>query len=184
MKLNSDNPFQPRLFDREWKSNWQNSSELRRHTQFGVCLWWSDELPCWIHPDDMEIAEKLVPGNRIFKRDECSNFADRKLGFSQFKYGRENFRALPAIWLPIPYEGFEIGDLAEVKSQLGRHRAMICKIREIRWNRHCRRIEYFIDSRANALSKPVLSGEMQPAMRLGGFLNDRQLSLAAKSRFV
>ncbi len=119
---------------------------LKRPPQYGVCLWWSDELPSWIHPDDVEAADQLVPGNRIFRREDCPNFADRKLGYSLMSYGPHQFRALPAIWLPIGFEGFEIGDRVEIKSQLGRATAMICTIREVRWNRHQRRINYWVNS--------------------------------------
>ena len=122
----------------------QTVSQLRQPTRFGVCLWWSDEVPAWVHPDDVEIADRLVPGNRIFKRQECGNFADRKLGYSLISYGSERIRVLPAIWLPIKFEGFEIGDLVEIKSRLGRRRASIGEIRDIRWNRHAQRIEYFV----------------------------------------
>ena len=162
----------------------QTVSELRPPIRFGVCLWWSDESPAWVHPDDVAVAEKLVPGNRIFKRQECGNFADRKLGYSLISYGPEQIRVRPAIWLPIKFEGFEIGDLVEIKSRLGRRRGAIGEIRDIRWNRHAQRIEYFVKASSIRPSTPLTSDDLQPAMRLDGFLNERELTIAAKKRFA
>ncbi len=164
------------------KFEWQPEVDIRRSVQYGVCLWWSDDLPSWIHPDDVEIAERLVPGNRVFRREDCQNFADRKLGYTEFSYGDQKFRALPAIWLPVQSEGIEIGDLVEVKSQLGKRRPALHDVCEIRWNRHVRRIEYFVDGHAKHYSQPLTADDLQPAVRLNGFLSERELTIAARMR--
>ena len=156
----------------------QTVSELRQPTKFGVCLWWPDESLSWIHPEDIEIAERLVPGDRIFKRQECPNYADRELGYSLISYGGDRFRALPAIWLPIQFEGFEIGDFVEIKSRLGRRRAAIGTIKEIRWNRLGQRIAYYVDANTIQSSSPLHAGDLQPAIRLNGFLSERELRLS------
>jgi len=68
----------------------QTPSTLKRPPKHGVCLWWSDRQPSWIHPDDVEKADVMIPGDRVFRRDECENFADRELGFSQSNLSMEN----------------------------------------------------------------------------------------------
>ena len=93
-----------------------------------------------------------------------------QLGYSLISYGAEQFRALPAIWLPVQFEGFEIGDFVEIKSRLGRRRAAIGKIREIRWNRLGQRIEYYVDANMIRSKLPLNADDLQPAMRLNGFL--------------
>jgi hypothetical protein len=166
------------------KKNRASVSELRQPTKFGVCLSWPDESLGWVHPEDKEIAERLVPGNRIFKRQACRHYADRELGYSLISYAAEQFRVLPAIWLPIKFEGIEIGDLVEIKSRLGRRRPAIGKIRDIHWNRLAQRIEYFVDANTIQSNTPLKSDDLQPAMRLNEFLNERELSLSAKTRFA
>ncbi len=156
---------------------------LRRPDQYGVCLWWSDELPCFVHPDDQGLVDQLVPGNRVFKKQECPNFADRELGYAQLSYGDQVFRALPAIWFPLAFEGYEIGDRVEIKSRLGKHQAMICTIREIQWNQITRRIDYLVESKGAKIRKPFVADDFQPALRLNGHLSERELDLVSKSRF-
>ncbi len=103
---------------------------LKREARYGVFLWWSDQTPSWVHPDDREIVDRLVPGNRVFRKEECENYADRELGFSQLIYGEVRFRALPSIWLEVTHEGYELNDFVEVKSRFGKLRPRIATIRE------------------------------------------------------
>ena len=105
MKLKSENTIKIDLSDKGGVGplvHREGEVTLRRPAQYGVCLWWSDEQPCFVHPDDQETVERLVPGNRVFKKEECVDFADRKLGYSRLSYGDQVFRALPTIWYPFP----------------------------------------------------------------------------------
>ena len=54
----------------------------------------------FVHPDDQELVDRLVPGNRVFKKEECPNFADRKLGYSQLSYGDQVFRSIAGDLVP------------------------------------------------------------------------------------
>lgn len=159
-------------------------STLKPPPRYGVCLWWSDRQPSWIHPDDVEAADEAVPGDRVFRRDECENFADRQLGYSQFEYGEMKFRALPAIWLELKSAGYELGDFVQIKSQYGKRESMVATISEIKWNRRHRRIEYVLKAGGRTSPKPFTADEFQPAVRLESHLNARQLELASKSRLI
>ena len=161
----------------------QTISELRQPPRLGVCLWWPAEASSWIHPEDMEIAKRLIPGNRIFKRQDCLHYADRKLGYSLITYGSEQLRVLPAIWLPVQFEGFEIGDLVEIKSRLGRRRPAIGTIRDILWNRLSQRVHYFVDARTIQSKTPLHADDLQPAMKLNGFFDERELRISARNRW-
>lgn len=174
--------FEMKLIDNEQDK--VSVSQLRQPTRFGVCLWWPSDSIAWVHPEDREIAERLVPGNRIFKRQECNHYADRELGYSLISYGPQQFRVLPAIWLPVKFEGFEIGDFVEIKSRLGRRRPTIGTIREMHWNRLALRIDYFVDASTIQSKAPMRSDDLQPAMRLNGFLSERELTISAKSRLA
>lgn len=159
-------------------------SELKREVKHGVCQWWSEEEPFFIHPEDEEIARQFVPGNRILRRQECDSYADRKLGYSTFSYGEITFRALPLIWLEIPTDGFEIDDLIQVKSQYGRRDPLVGKICEIQWNRLKRRTEYHISVNGQVSSQVYVADELQPAAQLDGHFNERQMKMAARSRLA
>lgn len=74
---------------------------------YGVFLRSPADGSDWIHPDDHEIVDRLVPGKRVFCR--CL-FED---GFYHFRYGDIVFRLRPCLWLPVRGEGFDIGDRIE-----------------------------------------------------------------------
>ena len=170
----------------EGKGNLQEfSRDITRHeAKYGVFLWWSEQTPSWVHPDDVTVADQLVPGNRIFRREDCENFADRELGYSTFRYGDSRFRGLPAIWLEVRTEGFEINDLVEIKSGFGKLRPGIATIAEIKWNRHARTIEYFLTVNGRQIKRPFKATEIQPAVRLNSHMGFRELALAARLRFA
>jgi len=165
-------------------SNQPHRDSIKRKVKYGVFLWWSDQTPSWVHPDDFELVDRLVPGNRVFRREECENYADRKLGYSRLIYGEIKFRALPSIWLEMAHEGFELNDFVEIKSRFGKLRPRIATIREIIWNRHSRSIEYFLTINGQRVSRAYSVDEFQPAIRLGKHLGDRELKLAARARFA
>ena len=157
------------------------SSTLKPPVRFGVCLWWSEQSP-WIHPQDHEIAESFVPGNRVFRRDECENVSDQQLGYSRLSYGDIKFRVLPAIWMEVDYQGFELGDLVEIRSQQGRLRPGIAVISDIEWNRLTRRIEYSLEQNDVVVGRSFVASDIQPAVRLGSHLSSRELNSVTRLR--
>ena len=156
-------------------------SELKLEVKHGVCQWWSEEEPFFIHPEDVETARDFVPGNKVLRREECTNFADRELGYTTFSYGDLRFRALPLIWLEVLSDGFELDDLVQVKSQHGKRDRVIGRICDIKWNRLKRITEYFIAVNEQPSDRVYNADELQPVTQLDGHLNERQLKLAAKS---
>ena len=159
-------------------------STLKRESKLGVCLWWSDQQPCFLHPDDAEVAQQLVPSRRVLRRSECENFADRELGYSLFQYGELSFRALPAIWMEVTGDGYEIGDFVQVKSQHGKRHPMVATICEISWNPTKRIIEYELAPNDRSSGHIYAADELQPATRLESHLKERELKLQAKSRLI
>jgi len=159
-------------------------STLKRESKLGVCLWWSDEQPFFLHPDDEEVARRLVPGRRVLRRSECENFADRELGYSLFEYGDLKFRALPAIWMELKGDGFELGDFVQVKSQNGKRHPVVATICEIKWNPNKRKIEYELSINDWTSGHIYCADELQPAPRLDSYLSPRELEMSAKSRLV
>ena len=155
--------------------SFDSKPDLKPITKYGVFLWWSDQLPTWIHPDDLDTARRLVPGYRVFRREMCDGFADRELGFAKLCYGQETFRALPIIWLEVDNEGLEIGDQVEIKSAQGRRRPGIATLTDMTWNRHRRKIEYQLSRNGMPLRSPFLAEELMPAIRLGHHLNQREI---------
>ena len=161
------------------------SSQLNRQTKFGVFRWWSDQIPTWVHPDDVMTANRLVPGSRVFKQSECENASDRELGYSLFQYGPDCFRGKPSLWFEIKSHGFEIGDLVQIKSLHGKLQTQIAVISAILWNQSSLDIQYFVTVNTARVQRPFLIHEIQPAIRLGQHLSTRELGIATRrNRFA
>ena len=188
MHFNRFQPDQPDTIPFSWNDETTTTesavkivhSQLKRPTRFGVFRWWSEQIPSWIHPDDQLVAERLIPGNRVFRRDECENASDRELGYSVFRYGREWLRGKPALWLEIGNPEFEMGDLIEIKSQNGKHRLQIAEISAILWNQKTLKTEFRVSINGIQIAKPYYKDEIRPAIRLGRFLTARERQLASR----
>ncbi|HBJ35551.1 MAG TPA: hypothetical protein DDZ51_12540 [Planctomycetaceae bacterium] len=74
---------------------------------YGVFLRSPADGSDWIHPDDHEIVDGMVPSKRVF----CRFLYDGV--FYHFRYGEIVFRLRPCLWLPIRGEGIDIGDRVE-----------------------------------------------------------------------
>lgn len=174
-QLDQDALAQIRSFD--------SKPELKTLVKHGVFLWWSDRLPAWIHPDDIELARDLVPGYRVFRREMCEGYADRELGYAKLCYGLESFRALPIIWLEVPDTGFAVGDRVEIKSEHGKRRPGLATITGMTWDRHRQRVQFKLRRNDMPLPDPYLAENLVPALRLGGHFNHRELVRSNQGSF-
>jgi hypothetical protein len=74
---------------------------------YGCFPRWPEEGQSFIHPDDVAIVTKLIPGQRVFCRESFDGT------YYHFRYGKRRFRLKPCLWLPVRYEGFDVGDQVE-----------------------------------------------------------------------
>ena len=149
---------------------------LRLPERFGVYLWWPQDGTDWIHADDVQLAERLIPSNRIFQR----RFLNEE--YSVLLYGEWKLRVRPTMWLEVPTDGYLVGDQVEVRSRMGKRRPRIATIREIRWNRPMQVIEYYLDQCGREIPQIFRVDDIQPAFRLDQPMTIRQMELAARSR--
>ena len=149
---------------------------LKIPPRHGVYLWWPGPVESWVHPEDYDIANELIPSNRVFRREQLDN------EYSVLTYGDQQLRVRPVIWLEIRSDGYEIGDQVEVKSRMGRGRPFIAHIVQIRWDQENRRILYSLEHAGRKLVRPYTEDEFQLAPCLDAHLDQRKLKLLAKSR--
>ena len=149
---------------------------LRRPPQYGAYLWWPEEGSDWIHPEDIESATELIPSSRVFCR------RDDKSPYSLLNYGKTAIRVKPTLWYEITSDGFELGDLVEVKSHMGKLKPLIATIADIFWNRHHQRIDYYLNSAGRKLLKTYRIDELQPVKMPSQPMPTRQLGMCFKSK--
>ncbi len=111
---------------------------LKRPPAYGVYRWWPEDGEKWIHPFDIGIVRQLIPGTRVFRREDVDS------QWSLVSYGNLRFRVKPTIWFEVVYEGFDVGDFVEIKSRMGKAEPFIGRIKEMVWNQRYTRIEYFL----------------------------------------
>lgn len=102
-------------------------SDLKRPPVHVVLLRWPRDGEAWIHPEDRELARRLLPSDRVFRRERVVK------RYNVLRYGRLVLRIEPVLWRIVPDEGFLVGDPVEVLSRLGRNDPGLGAIREMRW---------------------------------------------------
>jgi len=79
--------------------------------QYGCFPRISENGDAWIHPDDRRLVEKLIPSERLMRRESFDGT------YYTYRYGKQCFRLKPVLWLSVRGEGFEIGDAVETIGQ-------------------------------------------------------------------
>jgi hypothetical protein len=151
---------------------------LRVPERFGVYIRWPEAGTDWIHPDDLQLAQRLIPGQRILHR----RLFDGQ--HSHLFYGDLRIRVRPTLWLEVKTDGYMIGDQVEVRSELGQREPLIATIAEMVWNPNAQRVEYTLCQLDRQLPKTYVAEEFQFAFRLNEPSTVRQSELAAKSRLM
>lgn len=148
-------------------------SVLPKH---GFCLWPEDGED-WIHPNDLEIARKLIPSKRIFRKADCDDPVLRNLGYAEYRYGDRSFRGLPTLWHEVESDGYELGDTVELKSGYGKLRPIIADIVGMYWNRHEKTIEYELLRNGVPQLNRYQSHQFRLCMKIGVAPSPRQKAL-------
>lgn len=149
---------------------------LKIQPKYGVYLWWPADQN-WVHPDDLETANELIPSDRVFRREA---YDDK---YALLLYGERFIRVRPVIWLEVQSEGYELGDQVEVKSQLGKVRPLVATIDDIRWDNQSRSIKYSLSANGRAGERSYLSDEFQLTQQMETSLDERRRRLLERARF-
>lgn len=110
--------------------------DLKRPDKYGVYNWWPEEGVDWIHPYDLPKAKDHIPSNLVFRK------SDHDEQYSLLSHGELKIRVKPTLWLPVKFEGLNVGDFVEVKSEFGKNEPMVAVIHQMTWDDHKQQIEY------------------------------------------
>lgn len=158
--------------------------DVRMLPKHGVFFRWPAEGDFeWVHPEDRELIKSMIPGSRIFCRDQCDDAADQAQGYYWIEYGEVKIRVKPAMWLLVDHEGYEVGDRIEVKSKHGKHTPVIGNIREIEYDSVARRTIYLIRVNDIPLKKKFYKDDIRPCRRLGKPLSPREIEMLNQQQY-
>ncbi|TWU41444.1 hypothetical protein Q31b_28910 [Novipirellula aureliae] len=74
---------------------------------FGCFPRWPENGYDFVHPDDHEIVLKLIPSERVMRREHFDG------AYYHYSYGSTRFRLKPCLWLKVKTDGIDIGDSVE-----------------------------------------------------------------------
>ena len=158
--------------------------DVKAIVKHGVFFRWPAEGDFeWVHPDDRDLIEAMIPGSRIFCRDYCEDAADREAGYFSIEYGGVKIRVKPAMWLRVDHEGHEVGDRIEVMSNHGKHTPVIGNIREIEYDPIARQTIYFITVNQIPLPKKFYKQDFRPCRRLEQPLSGREIEMLNQQQY-
>lgn len=103
---------------------------------WGAYLVWPIEGNAWIHPEDRERAESLIPSQRVFKRHLWDG------EYYHLSYGAEQIRVLPSMWLKVPDVDLSMDQQVELLHREGLNDPGIFRISEILFSPEHNRVEY------------------------------------------
>lgn len=109
---------------------------LKTDPKYGYFPWWPEDGDAWIHPEDVEIARRMIPSDRVFRREGGAG------PFVVLRYGDVRLRVMPKLWQEVAPEGFEIGDRVEVLPRGMRNTACTGTIREMLWDDAAKGLRY------------------------------------------
>ena len=120
---------------------------IKLDPKYGVFPWWPENGNDWLHPEDIDLARRLIPSLRVFRRDGVTG------PFVVLHYGETKLRALPSLWQEVRYEGFDIDNWVEVVSRGHRNTPRTGRIREMLWEPRSKTLRYLITENEQPIAK-------------------------------
>ncbi len=120
---------------------------LNVEPRYGYYPWWPEDGNAWLHPDDVEMARRMIPSMRVFRRE------GEQEPFVVLTYGDVKLRVLRTLWKEIDGEGFELGDWVEVLSRLRQNEPRTGTIREMVWDERARELRYQLLDNGQPIAK-------------------------------
>lgn len=74
---------------------------------YGIIARWPSDGQGFIHPDDVAIATRCLPSERVLRRDRFDGV------YYHYSYGSLRFRLRPTMWLQVQSDGIDVGDQVE-----------------------------------------------------------------------
>ena len=127
---------------------------------YGCFPRWPDGGTSWLHPEDLDVALRLIPSDRIFRREW------RGGEFSNLIYGEDTIRARPVLWNVVPSPVFSVGEEVEIKSQMGKRDPGLAIVREVVWNADVHAVQYELEQREMMLPQLFDTADLNPVESL------------------
>ena len=122
---------------------------------YGCIVRWPPDGHDFIHPEDVAIATRCFPSERVLKRVSFDGT------YYHYQYGSASFRLQPVMWISIKPEGIAIGDLVEVTGVGMERERFVAQV----WGMH------FVRRKGRIVYRLRRAGQMIPHLYLCDHLN-------------
>lgn len=110
---------------------------LKTDPKHGHFPWWPEDSDSWVHPEDVATARAMIPSPRVWRRD-----GETSAGLVVMRYGEARIRVRRTLWITVEWEGYDLGDLVEVRPRGMTNEPHTGAIREMHWDTHQGRLRY------------------------------------------
>lgn len=133
----------------------KNPLPLKETAKYGYYPWWPEDGDDWVHPEDVELARSLIPSPRVFRCD------GQRGDFILLHYGDLRLRVRRTLWRELKWQGFDIGDMVEVRTRgmTNEHRTGV--IREMLWDDHAGVMQYKLAEAGDPVDKLFTSADLK-----------------------
>ncbi|MGL4514065.1 MAG: DUF6960 family protein [Lacipirellulaceae bacterium] len=115
---------------------------LKVDPKHGYYPWWPEDGDAWVHPEDVALARRTIPGPRVWRRDGVVPAESGE--YVVLHYGADRLRVRRTLWREAPFEGFSIGDWVEVRPRGLKNEPHTGHVREVWWDDHEQAVRYWI----------------------------------------
>ncbi|TWT47729.1 DUF6960 family protein [Botrimarina hoheduenensis] len=115
---------------------------LKTDPKHGYFPWWPEDGDNWVHPQDVAVARSVIPSSRVWRREGIEPATPED--YVVMRYGSVQIRVRRTLWRELRSEGFEVGDMVEVRPRGMTNEPHTGHVRDVLWNEHEGRIEYFL----------------------------------------
>ena len=133
---------------------------MKLDPRYGYYPWWPQDGEDWVHPEDVAIARRMIPSQRIWRHDGDAG------PFIILHYGDVRIRVRPTLWKEVRGEGLEVGDWVEVLSRMGKNKYRIGRIREVVWDDHTRAIHYQVEDHRQPIASWYTRRDLRPVQSI------------------
>ncbi len=154
------------------------SNETRQQTSYrpelpdwGAYLTWPITGDDWIHPDDRELANRLLPSPRVFRRHNWDG------EYYHLNYGQLQLRVQPSMWVSVPAVDLSVGQQVEVMYRDGLNDPGIFHISDIFYVPMRNEVEFCVHGVSLKSNRRYLRDDLRPLhiqhhLRIGHYLHE------------
>lgn len=128
---------------------------LKLDPKYGHYPWWPEDGDDWVHSEDVELARSLIPSPRVFRRDGTTG------PLVVLHYGDVRLRVRRTLWQEVESEGFEMGDVVEVRSRGMHNEPRTGVVAEMLWDEHEGELRYQIKDQGHLIETKFSSGDLK-----------------------